>query len=392
MRITKRMACLLAVVMLFIGFTGCAAPGKAEITLEVYNWGEYISDGSDGSLNVIAEFEKQTGISVHYTNFANNEEMYTKIANGGVQYDIIIPSDYMVARMIEEDMLEKLDFNNIPNANGVGDNFKNLEYDPKNEYSVPYMSGVVGIIYNKAMVSGKIDSWNALWDEQYKGQILMFDNPRDAFGISLLRLGYSINTTNANEIAEAAEALKLQKPLVQAYVMDQIFNKMGSGEAALAPYYAGDAITMMAENSDLAFVIPKEGTNFFVDAMVIPTGCKNKQAAEMFINFMCKPEISAANAEYIGYSTPVPDAIGLLDLDPDEMAIAYPDDEVLANTEVFRHLPKDTNELINQYWIEIKGYDESANKWITPVLLAAALAAAVVIIIVRSRKRKRAIY
>ncbi len=393
----KRVACSAMILLLCISFA-LASCGTSEgapstgVTIEVYNWGEYIADGSDESLDVIAEFERQTGITVHYTNFASNEEMYTKIAEGGVQYDVIIPSDYMVARMIQDEMVEPLDYSNIPNAKLIDDAFLGLEYDPQDTYSVPYMSGIVGIVYNKTMVNGPITSWNDLWDEQYKGKILMFNNPRDAFGIALMLLGYSSNTTDPEELAEAAEKLKEQKRLVQAYVMDEIFNKMEGGEAALAPYYGGDALTMMAENPDLAFAIPKEGTNYFVDAMVIPKGTKHKTEAEMFINFMCDPEISAANADYIGYSTPISEARDLLELDAESYAIAYPDDEVMARTEVFKHLPDQTNELMSQYWIDIKSYSENTNQWIAPVFLLAALAAAIVIMVVRSRKRKRAIY
>ncbi|MEG2634651.1 MAG: spermidine/putrescine ABC transporter substrate-binding protein, partial [Oscillospiraceae bacterium] len=237
--------------------------------------------------------------------------MNAKIKSGGAHYDIIIPTDYMVARMIEEDMLEKLNYSNIPNFSIVDDVYKGMEYDAENMYSVPYMWGLVGLIYNTTMVEDEITSWDALWDSKYIGNILMFSNSRDAFGISLLRLGYSLNDCDPTHLEEAANELKNQKMLVQAYVMDEIFNKMEGGEAAIAPYYAGDAITMMSENPNLAFVIPDEGTNYFVDAMVIPKGSQNKEAAEMFINFLCEPEISAANAEYIGYSTPISKAKAL---------------------------------------------------------------------------------
>jgi len=385
---------ILAVLLIATLLPGCGGDSvpNTGITLEVYNWGEYISDGADDSIDVIAEFEIKTGISVHYTNFASNEEMHTKIAEGGIQYDVIIPSDYMIGQMISAGMLEKLNFDNIPNYKYIGDEYKHLDYDPGNEYSVPYMSGIVGIIYNKTKVTGPVDSWDILWDEQYAGEILMFNNPRDAFCIALLRRGYSVNTTNPDEIAEAAQDLKEQKRLIQAYVMDEIFNKMGGGEAALAPYYAGDAITMMAENPDLAFAVPKEGTNYFVDAMVIPKGCRNKAAAEMFINYMCEPEVSAANAEYIGYSTPIEEARDMLDLDDEEMAIAYPDDDILENTEIYKNLPQSTNELMSQYWIDIKSYEENANQWIMPVLLAIAFVSSIVIMIRRSRKNKRDVY
>ena len=389
----KKVICvLMAVALLAVFAAGCKKDSGA-VTLEVYNWGEYISPGTDGSLDVIAEFEKLTGVKVHYTNFASNEEMYTKIKEGGAQYDVVIPSDYIIGRMIEEQMLEKLNFGNIPNYTLIGEQYRNLEYDPLNQYSVPYMSGVVGIIYNTKKINKDITSWDALWDITLTNQILMFDNPRDAFGIALLKLGYSVNTTNPDQIAEAAQALKDQKGLVQAYVMDQIFNKMESNEAAIAPYYAGDAITMMRENPDLKFVIPDEGTNYFVDAMVIPKGTQHKAEAEAFINFMCSVEISAANANYIGYSTPVIAARELLDLSDDEMAIAYPSEEIMAKTQIFTHLPQSTNELISRYWNEIKTKQGGgASAWFFLIPLFAVIGGAVVVIVLRARARKRKYY
>ncbi len=362
------------------------------ITLNVYNWGEYISDGSDGALDVLEEFEELTGITVRYTMFASNEEMYAKIKSGGVSYDVIIPSDYMVARMAAEGMLLKLDYDNIPNAALIGDSYTGLEYDPGDEYSVPYMWGIVGIIYNSTMIEDEITSWDALWDERFMGNILMFSNSRDAFGISLARLGYSMNTENPDEIRQAADELKAQKMLVQAYVMDEIFNKMEGGEAAIAPYYAGDAITMISENPDLRFVVPDETTNYFVDAMVIPAGAANKEAAEMFINFMCEPEISAANAEYIGYSTPVTDALELLELDAAAYEIAYPDEETLENTEVFKLLPDEINALMDSLWTEALSFNENENRWIMPVFLVVCLTASLVITVVRSRRKKKNVY
>ncbi|MEA5050271.1 MAG: ABC transporter substrate-binding protein [Oscillospiraceae bacterium] len=400
----KKLFCavLCALVLLSVSLPAAALDVSADydwtrfkgdnVTLYVYNWGEYISDGSDDSVDVIGEFEKLTGITVNYTTFASNEEMYAKIKSGGAQYDVILPSDYMIARMINENMLEKLDFSNIPNFGLVDDTYKNMEYDPDDAYSVPYMWGLVGLIYNTTMVDDDITSWDALWDQRYMGNILMFSNSRDAFGIALLKLGYSLNTTDPKELEEAANELKSQKMLVQAYVMDEIFNKMEGGEAAVAPYYAGDALTMMEENPDLAFVYPEEGTNYFVDAMVIPAGSKSKEAAEMFINFMCEPEVSAANAGYIGYSTPISEAKDLLDLDPEAEAIAYPDASVMEKTEVFKLLPDETNAQMDRYWTEILSYNENPNLWIGPVFLAAALAASVVILIVRARKKNRSIY
>lgn len=255
-----------------VGSVGAAEEVGSNGEVNVYNWGEYMPDGVDGSVDLIEKFEQETGIKVNYKEYDSNETLYAELKPGNTSYDVIIPSDYMISRMIEEDMLEKLNFDNIPNYANIMDAYKNTEdvqYDPTGEYSVPYTWGTVAIVYNKTMVDEPVDSWDIFWDEKYAGQILMFDNSRDAFGIALKKLGYSQNTTNEAELEAAAEELKKQKPLVQAYVMDQIFDKMGNGEAAVAPYYAGDIITMMAENPDLAYALPKEGTNRFVDAMAI---------------------------------------------------------------------------------------------------------------------------
>jgi spermidine/putrescine transport system substrate-binding protein len=364
------------------------------VTITVYNWGEYISDGGDDSFYTNKECENLTGISVNYITFASNEQMYAKLKSEGTSlYDIIVPSDYMIARMIREGMVEMLDYSNIPNYTLVDDHYKSLEHDRNNEYSVPYMWGLVGIIYNKTMVNGKIDSWNALWDEEYKGNILMFDNPRDAFAISLSRLGYSMNTEDSAQIEQAAEELMKQKSLVQAYVMDEIFNKMEGGEAIIAPYYAGDAITMMSENEALAFAFPKEKTNLFVDGFVIPKGSKNKEAAEMYINFMCEPVVSAYNAEYIGYSTPISAAFDLLEMEEEDKALAYPSDKVIANSEVLREVNSETNLLMDKLWTDIRSYREGAGGWIIPTafILAAVLLSAF-IIIGRARKKRRESY
>ena len=362
------------------------------ITINVYNWGEYISDGGDGSLDVIAEFERLTGINVNYTMFATNEEMYTKLKSGGANYDVIIPSDYMIGRMANEGMLAPLNYDNIPNAQYIGEQYRGLEFDPQNQYSVPYMWGMVGIVYNTTMVDGEVTSWDILWDEQYAGDILMFNNSRDAFAIAAFRLGLSVNPQTEEDIAAMAELLKEQKSVVQMYVMDEIFDKMEGGEAAVAPYYAGDAITMMEENPDLAFVIPEEGTNYFVDAMCIPATSQNKEAAEMFINFMCETEISVANAEYIGYSTPQLLAWAAL---PDEIKnnpISYPSAEVLANTETFTVLPDNINEAMDRAWSDVKSYDPKGNNMMMPIILGAAVLAVVAIVWRSGAKKKKINY
>ncbi len=326
------------------------------ITLNVSNWGEYLAIDEPGMLDVNDEFQKLTGIKVNYSNYATNEELYAKLASGGSDYDIIIPSDYMISRFIKEDMLEKLDFNNIPNFKTyIKDTFKDPEYDPTNEYSVPYMWGLVCLIYNKTMVSEAPDSWSALWDDQYKKNILMFNNPRDAFGIAQASLGYSMNTENIEELKACFELLKAQQDVVQAYVMDEIFDKMESGSAAIAPYYVGDAATMVESNPDLDYVLPKEGTNRFVDAICIPKGAKNKEAAEMYINFLCETKIALANCEYVGYATPHSEAFELLNEEIKNDDRRYPEDAYLdQKTETFRCLSDEANEEMQNLWNQLR--------------------------------------
>ncbi|MDK2813397.1 MAG: spermidine/putrescine transport system substrate-binding protein [Clostridiales bacterium] len=360
-----------------------------DVTLNVYNWGLYISDGSDGGMDINKEFEDLTGIKVNYTTYDTNESLYAKLKSGGANYDVIVPSDYMIGKMSKEGMLAKLNFDNIPNFAMIGDQYKGLDYDPNAEYSVPYTWGVVGIVYNKTMVKGTIDSWNALWDEQYKGNVLMFNNSRDAFAIAFKKLGMSLNPSSADEIQKAAQELKKQKGVVQAYVMDEIFDKMEGGEAALAPYYAGDAITMIGENPDLAFAIPKEGTNYFVDAMCVPATSTQKEAAEMYINFMCETQVALANCEFIGYSTPQVNAEELL---PDELKnspIMYPPKEVLANTETFNVLPDELNQAMDEAWSDVKSYDEKGNDLLIPGVLAIAVVGIAVVFWRKSVKKKR---
>jgi spermidine/putrescine transport system substrate-binding protein len=291
--------------------------------------------------------------------------------------------------MIKENMLQKLDFENIPNFSLIDKKFLNPSYDPTNEYSVPYMWGIVCIIYNTKMVADKIDSWNALWDEKYKGNILMFNNPRDAFGIALIKNGFSLNTEDKSELQKAAEDLKEQKKIVQSYVMDEIFDKMEGGSAAIAPYYAGDAVTMMEENPDLSYCIPKEGTNKFVDAVCIPTAAQHKEAAEMYINFLNEPEIAYANCTYIGYSTPNTAAYELLDDEIKNNPLQYPDDEYLQNkTEAFKDLSDETNEYTKQLWNEVKA--SSSNSWVLMLIfLILAVVLSIYINIRRAKKKKQ---
>ncbi|MEG2080444.1 MAG: spermidine/putrescine ABC transporter substrate-binding protein [Oscillospiraceae bacterium] len=320
--------------------------------LNVYNWGEYISDGTDGTVNVVKEFEKITGIKVNYNLYQTNEDLYPKIKSGGVNYDIVVPSDYMVSRFISEDLIQKLDFNNIPNYKYIAEDYKNVYFDEKNEYSVPYTGGMVAIVYNKTKVKEVPNSWNILWDKQYSCQILNFNNPRDAFGTAQYLLGYDVNSTNEAEWKAAAEKLKEQKPLIQSYVSDEIFDKMEQGEAAIGVYYAGDCLTMTKANPDLAVVYPKEGTNIFIDSMCIPKSAKNKAAAELFINFMCEPEVSLINAEFLGYLCPNTAVLKDDRYSLKDNEILYPKTEF--KKQYFHNLDQKTLDLLSKLWDDVK--------------------------------------
>ena len=322
-------------------------------TINVYNWGQYISDGTDGSIDLNAEFTKATGITVNYMTFDSNETLYTKLKTGGSTYDVIIPSDYMIARLAAEDMLLELDFDNIPNYKYVDEAHKNKDYDPENKYSVPYTWGTVGIIYNTKFVE-EPTSWDILWDPRYSGKILMFNNPRDSFAIAEFMLGYSINTSDPAELDACAKLLAEQKPYVQNYVMDQIYDKMIREEAYVAPYYAGDYLMMAEDNPDLAFCFPEEGFNAFVDAMCIPVGAENKAAAEAYINFMCDPEISGRNMDFLGYSTPISEAKQYMDEAVASSEIAYPSDETLARSSSFCYLEAETTQMMDSLWNDVK--------------------------------------
>ncbi len=349
----------LAAVMLpaFSGFAAEADEIEAlrGTTLYVYNWGEYISDGSDDSLDVIKEFENRYGITVVYDTFDNNETMYSKLKSGGVAYDIVIPSDYMIERMISEDMLEKIDFSNIPNYQYIPEKYRSLSYDPKNEYSVPYTVGMVGLIYNTEMVSEAPTSWNALWDKNYTGGILMFNNPRDAFAIAQSILGMDYNMQSEASWKVAAELLKEQKIVSPTYVSDEVFNMMESGEAAFAPYYAGDFLSMQENNPALALVYPEEGVNFFVDAMCILKGSKNKRAAELFIDYMLDPEIALANAEYICYASPHTGVYNNPEYTYYQNEILYPE-EGKFKTQNFLNLKPETLALMSTLWDDVKNH------------------------------------
>lgn len=369
---------LLTLALLLPCLTFPAAAASGEIT--VYNWGQYISDGTDESLDVIAAFEEATGIRVNYLTFDSNESLYTKLKTGGSSYDVIIPSDYMIGRLINEEMLEPLNFDNIPNYANIDDSFKNQAYDPENVYSVPYTWGTVGVIYNKKFVDeADIGSWDLLWNSKYAGKILMFDNCRDAFAISERMLGYSLNTQDAAELRSTANRLAEQKPLLQGYVMDQIFSKMTREEAWIAPYYAGDYLYMVEENPDLGFYFPEEGFNVFIDAFCIPKGCTNKEGAEAFINFMCQPDICGQNLDYLGYSAPITAAKEYMDPELAENEIAYPSSETLAVSESFNALETETSQLMDSLWLSVKTSGSDTTRYLIAGGILIALAVGLII-------------
>lgn len=326
--------------------TGCGATDSKKV-LNVYNVGDYIDE------NIITLFEEKTGIDVQYETYDTNEMMYQKVKSGSTNYDLIFPSDYMVEKMKSEGLLQKIDFKNIPNMKYIDKSFLNPIYDETNEYSVPYMWGTFGILYNKKMVKEPVDSWDILWNPKYKSNIMMFDSVRDTMGISLKRLGYSMNTTNPKEINEAMKELMKQKDLVLAYVNDEGKDRLLGEEVAMGIAYSGDAVTLMEENPNLAYAIPKEGTNKWVDAMAIPKSAQNKKEAEMFINFLLDPEIAKMNAEYIGYSTPNEGALKLLDKNVTSNPVAYPPKSVMDKTETFIDLGNKLR-LYDEAWIKLK--------------------------------------
>ena len=328
----------------------------AGTTLNIYNWGEYMSDGSEDSLDVIKEFEQLTGINVNYSTFDSNESMYSLIKYGGVSYDIVIPSDYMIERMINEDMLQKIDTSRLTNYSLIDEKYKGLYYDPNNEYSVPFSVGMVGLIYNTTIVDEEPDSWSIMWDEKYTNDVLTFNNPRDAFAIAQFMLGQDINTTKKSDWDAAAQLLKSQKSVLQAYVMDEVYNKMESGSAAIAPYYAGDYLSMLDNNEDLAFVYPKEGTNIFVDAICIPKNAYNYDAAHLFINYLLEPEIALANAEFIYYASPNTSVTNNPEYSLIGNEILYPDESDTKNTQYYHDMDADTRAYFDKLWQDVKLY------------------------------------
>ncbi len=323
------------------------------ITLNVYNWGMNMADGTDGTMDLVAEFERRyPHIKVNMSEYESNEVLYTKLSGGGITVDVIIPSDYMIDRMIAEDMLLELDFDNIPNFSFVDDQFKNPDYDPENKYSVPYTWGTVGILYNKKYVDeADVTGWELLWNEKYAGKILMIDNSRDAFGIAQYLLGYDVNTMDKAQLQACADKLAQQRPLVQQYVMDQIYSTMQNEEAYIAAYYAGDCMLMMEENPDLAFYLPEDqGFNLFTDAMCIPKCAKEKEPAELFINFLCDPQISGANMDYICYASPISAAKDYMEDYLKESDVVYPSEEVLKRGSAYAYLSEEISRYVESLY------------------------------------------
>lgn len=366
--------------------------GLQGTTVNVYNWGEYISDGSDGSMNVVDEFERLTGAKVNYTNFESNENMYSKLAGGGVAYDVIAPSDYMIERLLDENMLLELDYNNIPNFDKyVREDCKNLYFDPEQKYTVCFNTGTTVLIYNKKLVDKKPDSWSVLWDEQYKNKILMFNNSRDAIAVAQAMLGQDFNTTNEQDWVDAANLLAEQKDKVNpVYVMDEVFNLMESGEYAFATYYAGDYELMVENNEDLGFCFPKEGVNDFYDAFCVPSCSRNKKGAEAFINFMHEPQVAFENTEFIYYAS------GNKTVRENEKSslygsqAVYPDKKPVCQP--FKNLPQNILELENNLWSQVKSGQlgaESKKREKNIYLESLAVALAVIVVLIYSAVKRK---
>ncbi|MGL5327830.1 MAG: ABC transporter substrate-binding protein [Peptostreptococcaceae bacterium] len=346
----KKLVALSTAIMISAGLlVGCGSKKASNEVLNIYNVGDYIDE------SLLKKFTEESGIEVIYETYDTNEAMYQKVKSGSSSYDLVFPSDYMVEKMIKEDMLQEIDYNNIPNYKNIDESFKSTEYDKDNKYSVPYLWGTFGILYNKDMIKGdEIKSWDVLWDSKNEGNIMMLDSVRDSMGIALKKLGYSMNTTNDAEINKAKEELIKQKPLVAAYGNDDLKDRLVGGEAAMGIVYSGDALTLTEENDYLGYAIPEEGTNKWIDAMAIPKSAENKEEAEKFINFMLDAENAKTNIEYIGYSTPNKAALEILDESYTSNPIFNPSAEIIEKSEGFLDLDKDTLRKYDEAWTEIK--------------------------------------
>lgn len=348
----KTLIVTLVTLMTGVLLSGCGSAAQAEDNGEVvvYNWGEYIDP------ETLTMFEEETGIKVIYDEFETNEIMYPKVANQSAAYDCICPSDYMIAKMIENNLLDEIDYSKVPNYSNIDPAVLKIseQFDPGNKYSVPYTFGTVGILYNKTMVDEPVDSWNILWDEKYAGNILMMDSVRDSFLVAEKMLGYSCNTTDKYELAQCRDLLINQKPLVQAYVVDQARDKMIGEEAALALIYSGEYLYTKAENDNLEYVVPKEGTNVWIDSWVIPKNAPNKENAHKFIDFMCRPDIAKMTFDYITYASPNLGARDLIDEEITSDKALFPDFNELNNLEAYVYIGEDGDELYNDMWKEVK--------------------------------------
>lgn len=352
----KKLLSLVLVAVLTLScvgmLTGCTEKYDGEIN--VFNWGENISEGEDGAMDVISEFEERYNIKVNYTNYETNEELYNLLSSSNSSYDVIIPSDYMIEKLIAEGYLRKINFDNIPNYKNIGEAYKNLPFDPNNEYSVPYTWGIVALCYNTEMVEGvEVKGFADLWNEKLSGNILMFNNSRDAMAIAMQMSGGNPASPTKADIDNAHDKLIEQKPLVKKHVMDQVFTEMEGSQAAIAPYYAGDIYSMMQNNEELNYCLPEEGSNFFVDSMCIPANSKNPELAEKFINFMLEAEVAKANAEYIGYATPNTATYELLDEDVKNNELIYPSDEYLAKCYTFSNLTDEIYNYMQEKFIDV---------------------------------------
>lgn len=347
MKLKKIASVLLSALITVTTLSGCSkSEENSTNVINVFNCADYIDE------DLITKFEEETGYTIKYSTYDTNENMYSKLTSGSSNYDLVFPSDYMIEKMISENLAEEIDFSNIPNFKYISDDYKNLSYDPENKYSVPYMWGTVGIIYDPEVVTEPVTSWDIIWDEQYKDNVLLFKSIKDTMGVALKRLGYSMNSRNIAEINAATDSLidLKKKKIVKAWVVDEVKDMMISGEAAIATVWSGDANYIMGENPDLKYVVPEEGSNKWFDCMVIPKGAKNKEGAEAFINFLTDPENSKQNVDYIGYYTPNTATFEMLD---EETKEKYPTPEILEKCEIFKNLSKEAQEIYNDEWVRI---------------------------------------
>lgn len=343
----RKIFAFILLIVVVVGVVGCNTPSEDEKVVNVYNWGDYIDK------DILNDFEEEYGIRVNYETYPTNEDLYVKISQGTSSYDVIFPSDYMVERMVVEDLIQPIDLEQIPNFENIDDNFKDLSFDPNNEYSVPYTWGTLGILYNTEMVDEEVKHWDIMWDEQYKDEILMYDSQRDTIAVALKKLGYSMNSTDPQELEEAKQALIDQKEILMAYVGDNVRDMMINEEAAIALVWSGEAVAAMDENENLDYVIPEEGSNIWFDNMVIPSNAENYEEAHTFINYILEPEVSKKIVEYVGYSIPNEKTMALLDDSYLDNRAFNPSEEELERCEIFEYIGESI-ELYNDIWTEVK--------------------------------------